>query len=139
MTEKQKAFLKHLPECNNNVAEAGRRAGYSPNTVKNKLYTLVRNSKGIKLDDEETVKKRYTKETRKLKKRFLKEGDNSNASRMHEAEGRIKGLFKDKIEQTGSPNVISINYEQSAKPIKDNELSKEQGVRGGPLESDKGV
>ena len=45
MTGKQKAFLKNLPKCNNNVKEAALKAGYSESYASSTLYQDIRNPK----------------------------------------------------------------------------------------------
>lgn len=126
MTEKQKALLRFLPECNNNLSKAAEKAGYSESYAKKRIHNYVGHCRKPLLETEESVKKRYVNETRKLKKRFLKQGDNSNAARMHEAEGRTKGLFKDKLETTGNASNVVISYGQGSKAETLSKLSLKQ-------------
>ncbi len=117
MTERQRALLEALPKHNNILSKAAESVGYSKETCKSKIYSLVRNSKGMERKSEDAIREVYIKETRKLKKKFLKAGDSTNASRMHEVEGKAQGIFKDGI-QANQGNTIIIDRQGLIHPPK---------------------
>lgn len=106
MNERQKALLENLPKTNNNLYQAAIKSGYSESYASSMLYHNIRNSKKPLLETDESVRARYIKETRKLKKRFLKAGDSTNASRMHEVEGKAQRIFIDAVTSTNQSTII---------------------------------
>ncbi len=106
MTERQRALLEALPKHNNILSKAAESVGYSKQTAKSSIYGLVRNGKAYQRKSEDAIRELYIKETRKLKKKFLKAGDSTNASRMHEVIGKVEGLFKENTIQTQGNTII---------------------------------
>ncbi len=95
MTLRQKRLLEELPKNNYNLSKSAKNAGYSDNTAKGKIYSLVRNSYKIKeYFNENTVKK----ELKKALKDCKNEGDRTNLLRSIELMSKILGMQIDKSE-----------------------------------------
>ncbi len=109
MTEKQRALLENLPKCNNNRTKAALMSGYSKSYAETLIHSRISKYKGIESKSDEEIKVKYLKETNKLKKKFLKAGDNTNSTRMHEIIGKVEGLFKETINTNQAGNIVIID------------------------------
>jgi phage terminase small subunit len=134
MTERQKALLENLPKCNNNVNKAAKLAGYSEMTANKAIYTMLGKNriKGIK--SEEAVREKYLRETRKLKKKFLMAGDSTNASRMHEVEGKTLAIFRDNVATSTQSTIVIDRQGLTSVPVIDKVIDKVEITPTPPLE-----
>ena len=125
MTERQKELLRQIPLCNNNISKAARKAGYSESYARSYIHSAIRKYKHIPMKSDEEVRDCYLRETKKLKKKFLKEQDNTNTARLHELEGKVKGLFKDNTQSNQQGSIVIIDSQGLTKTVKAKPLEPE--------------
>ena len=102
MTLRQDQFIKKLPDNNYNISKTARDVGYTVGSSKaGSLYNSLRD-KIAKAYNTDTVKAKILK----YEKKFLKDNDNSNLSRMVELQAKVTGLIKENNVQQA---VININ------------------------------
>jgi hypothetical protein len=118
---KMEETIKRLPSTGYNIYQAMKESGYSSATCRSGAqYALIR-KRIAKAYDPEQIKA----DIRRYERKFEKEQDNSNLSRMVELRSKIAGLTKENNTQVNAVIVDAIKELKQTEPIPSVEASGE--------------